>query len=81
MQVTDRSQTRKGAPIESRHVGKFIRAKDAPGYVPMSGRYLRKLVVIGMLPAYKVGRRVVCYRLSDLDSLMEKCRIGRAVES
>jgi len=57
----------------------YLRERDAAGYISMSPRYLRKLVKIGMLPAYRLGKRAVLFRRTDLDAMLESCRVGKAV--
>ena len=59
----------------------YLRESAAAAYISMSPRYLRKLVQIGMLPAFKLGKRAVLFRRTDLDAMMESCRIGKAVAS
>jgi excisionase family DNA binding protein len=49
-----------------------LRSKDAAGYLAVSTRHLRRLVLLGEIKATKLGRRAVGYRLTELERYLDR---------
>ncbi|GEK21002.1 helix-turn-helix domain-containing protein [Cellulomonas xylanilytica] len=49
----------------------WVRRLDSAAYLDVSPRTLDRLVDAGKLTAYRIGSRVVRFRRSDLDALLE----------
>jgi len=54
----------------------YLREGHAASYLSVSPRYLRKLVALGRVPIFRLGRRAVLFRRADLDAAVARCRVA-----
>lgn len=52
-----------------RAADRFVGLSEAADYYGISQRSIRRLIAEGQLPAYRVGKRQIRIKVSDLDAL------------
>jgi len=53
----------------------YLRRPEAAAYLCCSKRHLDQLLADGDLPYYRIGRRIVAIKITDLEAFMEVRRI------
>ena len=76
MQKDESSQTRNGAPVESRpqFPPAFLRPAAAALFLGISRRQLGRLTARRVLPVSRLGRKLVLYGRGDLEKAVARFR-------
>jgi len=55
---------------------RWISQSEATEYLGVTERTIRRMVAAGDLPAYRLGKRLLRFKLTDLDALMRPVPTG-----
>jgi hypothetical protein len=83
MKQTAGSQSRNGAPVESRpqFPPAFFRPADAADFLAISRRHLARLTARRVLPVFRLGRKCTLYSRGDLEKAVARFRQSAVGES
>jgi len=54
---------------------RYLRREGAARYIGCSLRQLDELKHDGEIPFYRLGRRLIVFRIDDLEAFMDRCRV------
>jgi len=79
--MTASSNTPATSAVNAEIPARYLRREDAARYVGCSLRQLDTLKSEGAIPFHRLGRRLIVFRVDDLERFMSKCRVARAGET